>query len=87
VLSLDRDKAHVLAFHGFGDRLGIHEVVLVGLYERLHKLGCNQPHIMALLPQRASEKMRSGTCLQPDQRGLHVYGVRQQLSLRELLPH
>ena len=66
VIGLDGDEAHVLAFHGFGDRLCIHEVVLVGLYERLHKLGCNQPHIMALLPQRASEEMRSGTRLQPD---------------------
>jgi hypothetical protein len=42
---------------------------------------------MALLPQRASEKMRSGTCFQPDQRCLHVCGVGQQLPLRELLPH
>src|SRR5450631_2525494 len=68
-------------------RLCVDKVVLVGLYERLHKLGCNQAHIMALLPQRASEKMRSGTCLHPDQRRLHVRGVRQQLPLGELLPH
>ena len=87
VIGLDRDEAHVLAFHGFGDRLCVHEVVLVGLYERLHKLGCNQPHIMALLPQPASEEMRSGTCLQPDQRHLHICGVCQQLPLREFLPH
>lgn len=50
VIGLDRDEAHALAFHGFGDRLCIYKVILVGLYERLHKLGCNQPHIMALLP-------------------------------------
>ena len=87
VVGLDRNKAHILPFHGLGDRLCIHEVVLVGLYERLHKLSCNQTHIVALLPQRASKKMRSRTCLQPDQRRLHVGGVRQQLSLRELLPH
>jgi hypothetical protein len=31
--------------------------------------------------------MRSRTCLQSDQRYLHVRGVRQQLSLRELLPN
>jgi NADPH:quinone reductase-like Zn-dependent oxidoreductase len=31
--------------------------------------------------------MRPGTCLQPDQRGLHVRGVCHQLSLRELFPH
>src|SRR5271168_1499141 len=39
------------------------------------------------LRKRASEKMRPGTCLQPDQRGMHIRGVCQQLSLRELLPH
>jgi hypothetical protein len=87
VISLDRDEAHVLALRGFGDRLRIHEIVLVGLYERLHKLRCNQPYIISLLAQRASQKMRPGTCLHPDQRRLHVGGVRQQLSLRELLPH
>jgi hypothetical protein len=85
VIGLDRDKAHVLALHGFGDCLCVHKVVLVGLYERLHKLRCYQPYIMALLPQRASEKVCSGTCLQPDQRHLQVCGVCQQLPLREFL--
>src|SRR5450631_2073866 len=60
---------------------------LLDFTNALHKLGCDQPHIMALLPQRASQKMRSGTCLHPDQRRLHVRGVRQQLPLGELLPH
>jgi hypothetical protein len=43
VIGLDRDEAHVLALHGSSDRLCIHEVLLVKLYERLHKLGCNMP--------------------------------------------
>ena len=30
VIGLNGNKAHVLALHGFGDRLGIHKVVLVG---------------------------------------------------------
>jgi hypothetical protein len=49
IIGLDRDEAHVLALNGFGDRLRIHEVVLVGLYERFNKLRCYQAHIMALL--------------------------------------
>jgi hypothetical protein len=42
---------------------------------------------MALLPHRASKEMCSGAGLHPHQRRLHVRGVREQLSLRELLPH
>jgi hypothetical protein len=75
IISLDRDKAHVLAFNCFRDGLGIDEVILVRLHEGFYKLGCNQPDIVALLPQCTSEKVRSRAGLQPDQRCLHVRGV------------
>ena len=75
ILCLDRDKTHVLAFHSFGDGFGIDEVVLVRLHEGLHKLRCDQPHIMALLAQLAAQKMCSRTGLQTDERRRHVRGV------------
>jgi hypothetical protein len=49
VIGLVRDEAHVLAFHGFGDRLCIHQVVLVGLYKWLHKLCCHSSGSSRLL--------------------------------------
>lgn len=42
---------------------------------------------MSLLPQRAAEKMRSGTCLHTDQGGLYVRGISQELLPCELFPH
>jgi len=59
VVRLDRDKTHVFAFDRLCNRFRIHEVVLVRLYKRLHELGCDQPHIVALLPQCPSEEVRS----------------------------
>src|ERR1700677_4759833 len=87
IVRLDRNEAHVLAFHRLGDRLRVDEVVLVRLHEGLHKLGRNQPDIVPLLAQRTAEEVSAGARLQADQRGLHVRGVSQQLLLRELLPH
>jgi hypothetical protein len=81
VVRLDRDEAHVLALDRFGDGFRIHEVVLVRLHKRLHELSCDQPHVMALLPQRSTEKMPSGAGFQADQRSLHVRRERQQLLL------
>jgi hypothetical protein len=49
IIRLDRNKTHVLALDGLGDRLRIDEVVLVRLHKRLHELSCDQPHVMALL--------------------------------------
>ena len=50
IICLDRHEAHVLAFHGLGDGFSIDEIVLVRLHKRLHELGWNQLHIMALFP-------------------------------------
>jgi hypothetical protein len=49
VIRLDRDETPVIAFYSFGNCLGVDEVVLVRLHERLHKLSCDPPHVMALL--------------------------------------
>src|SRR6202795_3153811 len=67
---------------GAGD---IEEVVLVGLHKRLHKLSRNQLHIVALSTQSTTKKVRSGTCLQADQRGLQIRCENNQLPLGELL--
>ena len=65
IIGLDRDKAHVLPLDCLGDRLCIDEVVLVRLHERLYKLPCDQPDIVALLSQCTSKKMRSSTSTLP----------------------
>jgi hypothetical protein len=59
VVGLDRNKTHVLGLDSLSDRFRIHEVVLVRLHERLHKLRTDQSHMVALLPQCSSEEMRS----------------------------
>jgi hypothetical protein len=56
VVRLDRDEAHVLALDGLSHGFCIHEVVLVRLHKGLHELSCDQPHVMAFLPQRSTEK-------------------------------
>jgi hypothetical protein len=33
IIRLDRNEAHVVALDGLGDRLRIHEIVLVGLHK------------------------------------------------------
>ena len=68
LLRLDGDEAHVLLGHGFGDRLGIDEVVLVRLAIGLHELRGNEPYFVSLLAQSAGEKMRSAAGLDADQR-------------------
>ena len=66
VISLDRHKPHVLTLDRFGDGLGVHEVVLVGLHKWLHELGRDQPHVVTLIPQRLTEEVCSRTRLEAD---------------------
>src|ERR1039458_2636498 len=87
IIGLDRDKTHVLPLDGLRDRLCVDEVVLVRLHEGLHELSWYQLDIVTLLPQRASEKVRSGAGLKPNQRCREVRGIDQKLLPVELLPH
>jgi hypothetical protein len=59
---------HVLSIDCLRDSFGIKEVVLVGLHKRPHELSRNELHIVALFTQSTTKKVRSGTCLQADQR-------------------
>jgi hypothetical protein len=59
IVRLDRHEAHVLALDGFRDRFGIDKIVLVGRHKRLHELSCDQPHIVALLPQDTAQEVSS----------------------------
>jgi hypothetical protein len=86
VIGLDRNKPHVLAINSLGDRLRIQEVVLVRLHKRLHELGWDQLHVVALRSQNPAKKVSSRTCLHPDQGGLQVCCERDQMLLSELLP-
>ena len=60
---------------------------LVRLHKGLHELPWDQPNIVPLLTQSTAEEVSSGAGFQPDQRGLQVGRVGQQLLLRELLIH
>jgi hypothetical protein len=86
IIGLNRDKPHVLPLDCLGDRLRVDKVVLVRLYKGLHKLTYDQADIVAMLPQCASKKMRSGTGLQSDQRYLHLRGEGEELFPSELFP-
>jgi hypothetical protein len=86
IVGFDRNEAHVVAIHRFGNRLGIEKVVLVRLYKRLHKLRRDQLHIVALRSQGTTQKVRPRTCLHPYQRRLKVRSGCDQLLLVELLP-
>ena len=64
---LDRHKAHLRSLHRLGDCLGVGQVVLVRLDERLHVLARHQPDIVALGAEDAAEMMGSGAGLHADQ--------------------
>src|SRR5277367_4058322 len=85
VICLDRDETHVLSIDSLRDSFCIKEVVLVGLHKWPHELSRNELHVMALFTQSTTKKVRSGTCLQADQRGLQVRCENNQLPLGELL--
>lgn len=52
---LDRHKAHGRPLHGLGDRLGVAEVVLLALHERLHELRRDDLHLVPQARERAAE--------------------------------
>src|SRR5271163_4571852 len=76
---------HVLSIDSLRDSFCIKEVVLVGLHKWPHELSRNELHVMALFTQSTTKKVRSGTCLQADQRGLQVRCESNQLPLGKLL--
>jgi hypothetical protein len=53
LLALDLHKTHVLLGHGFGDCLGIDEVIFVRLPLRLHKLCGDESHLVSLPAQHS----------------------------------
>ena len=67
VVSLDRHKAHVLARDRFGYRLRIQVVILVRLAIGFDELSGNQPRLVSLLTQNASQTVRPATSLDADQ--------------------
>ena len=85
IIGLDRDEPHVVPIDCLGNRFGIKEVVLVGLYERLHELSWNQLHVMTLCPQRTAQEMRTRACLHPDQQCLQIRSKGDELLPGELL--
>jgi len=74
VLGFDGNKAHVLSRHRLGDGFRVEEVVLVRLHVRLHELGRDQSHVVALAAQSRADEVCSRAA---NQRALQVGGVGQ----------
>src|SRR5579862_2290658 len=72
LLSLDWNETHGRSLHGFGDRLGIDVIALVGFDVRLYVLRRHQSDVVALSSQRPTQKMRSATCFHSNPMNAHV---------------
>src|SRR5215218_4335844 len=72
-LALQLDEAHGGPGRGFGDRLGIALVVLLGFDVGLHVLGRHQPHLVTLLAQDTAEVVGSAA-------GFHCHYAGRQRS-------
>jgi hypothetical protein len=66
---LDRDEVHSRSLHGLGDGLGIAEVVLVSLEERLDVLCGDQVYVVAEWLNLARDVMRARACLEAEKAG------------------
>ena len=66
---LDRDEAHSRSLHGLGDGLGIAEVVLMSLEERLNVLRGDQADVVPEWLNLARDVMRARACLEADKAG------------------
>ena len=75
LLRFDLHKAHVLLGHGFGDCLGVDEVVLVRLAVGFDELRRDEPHLVPLCSQGTTQEVRSGTGFKPDQRCGQLRGI------------
>jgi hypothetical protein len=78
-------EAHGGAEHCLGYRLGVAEVVLVALAERLHELRRDQLHIVAQGQQLTAAMMSANTGLHADQASWHVGQPSLNLPTGELL--
>jgi hypothetical protein len=65
-------EPHRRPLDGLANRLGIQQIVLVRLDERLHVLRRNQPHVVSLRDQNPSEVVRAAAGLHPHETGRHI---------------
>ena len=65
-IRFQRNAAHVRSPAGFGDRLRVVEVVLVGLQVRLHKLRGKNPDVVSRLGEDSAPVLRARTRLHRD---------------------
>jgi hypothetical protein len=76
---LRRNKAHVLAFNGLGNRLRVDEVILVRLHEWPYRL--RRINFTSLPAQCAAQKVRPGSGFHANQARLHLRGEINELLL------
>src|SRR5229473_5065322 len=83
---LGGNELHRRALNGFGDRLGIAEVVLLPLGIRTHVLRRHQPGIVTKHPEPATEVMGADAGFHADQARRNVRESCLHLATRPLLP-
>jgi hypothetical protein len=83
---LHRHEAHIRPTHGLADRLGIGNVVLVGLDVGLDELRSHRLDGMAQALELARPVVHAATCLDADQTRREVGEVRGNLVAAQLLP-
>ena len=84
--SLRSDELHRRALHGFGDRLGVAEVVLLSLVVRADVFRRHQPGIVTKQLEPAAEVMRANAGFHADETRRHVGEPCFHLAARPLLP-
>ena len=83
LLGLHHDDAHARPLCRLADRLRIHRIVLVPLYERLDVSGSDQSDLMSHRPQLASPMMYTTARLQSHQAARMSSEEVEQLSARD----
>jgi hypothetical protein len=81
---LYRHKPHRWPLHGLRNRLGIPQIVLIALQERLYILGRHQPGVMAKGDQLSAQMMSANAGLHADEAGWHIGQSVLKLAAREL---
>jgi len=83
---LGRHELHRRTLHGFGNRFGIVEVVLLSLAIGADILGRHQPGIMTQRCEFAAQVMGADAGFHANQARLHIGQPRLQMATRPLLP-
>jgi hypothetical protein len=85
IVGFYRDEAHRRASDGFGDRLGIVEVILLAFQVRFDKLWRDQSNVMAMLLESTCKVLTAWARLHTDKALRQVRNKLRQLTTIELV--